>query len=158
MNQVVARSVEEVITQLRQRLHPRRAMIVGIDGPHREDRSTLARRLAAELGISVVELDLFLPVDALWPDLCLGDLWRVLHSCLDRDWPVIVEGVCLLRVLRELPLPCDVLVYVRRNRDMLSKAGNEVLSLRVITGYQREFQPEAHADLIYTWSEPCVAG
>ena len=86
--------------------------VIGIDGLDGCRKSTLAQQVAGHLHFQVIELDSFLEknkgsfVDHL-------DIDGVRNAVQGRN--LIIEGVCLLKVLEMVGLDLDLLIYVRRH-------------------------------------------
>ncbi|MGI0011097.1 MAG: hypothetical protein ACREAE_06840 [Nitrosopumilaceae archaeon] len=93
-----------------------RFTVVGIDGKDGVGKSTLAVALANELELELVELDKHLTknqggyVDYIrYPVLD-----EILRNAKRLQISVIVEGICLIKVLERLMLKPDILIYVKR--------------------------------------------
>ncbi len=121
------------------------AFIVGIDGIDRAGKSTLSRYLAWQLGVSVVETDLFLTQGPNGILYRYGELYSAIEYRLLRRQPVIVEGVCLLALLDAIGLKADTLIYVTRTGNQGSLALK-----RTLTEYRDTHSPEKSAHVIYS--------
>ena len=103
--------VEQALTQA---LKPdeRRPLLIVVDGADGCGKSHLASWLAWQLGIPVVQLDLYLisVTPMRWKS---PDLERVIALRIeDRKKPMIVEGVLVLDALAEIGRKPDFLVFV----------------------------------------------
>ena len=87
--------------------------LVTLDGFHGSGKSFLARSLATELGRTLVEADSFLREGEgrFLGALRLDELGRTVAESVR---PVILEGVCILKVTDCLGLAAQVRVYVRQ--------------------------------------------
>lgn len=100
--------------------------------------------------MSVVEVDLFLQIQTGHYDLRMEDLRRAIHTRLDLERPVIVEGAFVLRTLRDLDLRHETLVFVRRVPPNTNR-------LEGMDEYLSQFSPEKHADYVFEWKDPWIA-
>jgi cytidylate kinase len=103
--------------QVRTRLQQPVSHLIAVDGMPRSGKSGLGRRLAGLLNCPIVECDLFIRHGArAYPyvlDLdCLG---HVVRKALDRNGPVLVEGVLLHDVLDALGTAASTSIYVRHS-------------------------------------------
>lgn len=119
--------------------------LIGIDGRDGTGKSTLARYLAWQLGLPTIELDLFLEDDGKISHR-YDDIRRVARARLQRDRPLIIEGVCLLRALDYSSLACDFLVTV----DVREYSGSETLR-SIFEAYEEEYRPQERSSAIYQW-------
>ena len=129
--------------------------LIGVDGVEGAGKSTLARYLAWRLGLPAVATDLFLVPGqqksggAEWLQYRLPELKAVLHARLDRNKPVIVEGVCLLHTLAEIGLSPDYLVYIEQEGH---DGGIAFESMR--TRYSEQYSPLTRAHEVFKWQTP----
>jgi len=95
------------------------APVIGIDGLDGVGKTTMAKRLAHLLGAQHLELDDFLCKD------------RGTYACQIRcdelhgyigsiDGPIVIDGICLLAVVKRCEVRLDAHVYLKR----ISEAGN----------------------------------
>lgn len=85
--------------------------IIAIDGDNDAGKSSLARYLAWQTGIAVIETDLFM--ESLRPlNHRYDHLAAAVSSRLMRDQPVIVEGVQILQTLEQIDIDPDYLIVV----------------------------------------------
>jgi hypothetical protein len=157
MKQVEANSVSELASCLARS----RGGLIAIDGYPGAGKSTVAREVAARLGVQCVHLDDFLLRNRGSFLKCLkyAELAASLHSR-----PLVVEGVCLLAVLDRIGVIPDVVVYVRavdatnqrsKNAGIVkggtarSSPGREGGLAEEVADYHRDFRPIAKADIIY---------
>lgn len=140
------------VAQLARTLKQMPEWLLAIDGFHGAGKTALACDLATQLAVDVVHLDEYLRrnqggyVDFLQ--------YQELADALRRR-PLIVEGVCILAVLRRLDIAPDILIYVtsrKRRAEKTSHLAREVLE------YHRLFEPSRVADVIYCRSIPARKG
>lgn len=77
-----------------------------------------------------------------------ADLGHVISGRLAMRRPVIVEGICLCQVLQLLDVDPDVLVWVE------NAGGPEHGPDEPTDDYVREFNPQANANHVLSWSQP----
>jgi uridine kinase len=102
----------ELLEAIEQALTPDRLpLLIAIDGADGCGKSSLASWLAWQLGMPAVQLDLYLtsldPVQ--WR---LEDLERVIAKRIDRNRPVIIDGVLVLDALDKIGRKAAFLVFV----------------------------------------------
>jgi hypothetical protein len=87
--------------------------VIGIDGIDGAGKSTLAKSLCELIGGTVLSVDGFVAENqgGYVPHLNVQSLKRSVGECRR---PLIVEGVCLLAVLKAVSVKADVLIYVKR--------------------------------------------
>ena len=137
---------KRVRDSIRQALGDWRRFIVAIDGVDASGKSTLARYLAWKLRMPAIETDLFLNPNVTGLHYRLDDLKRLLHARLDRKRPLIVEGVRILRLLEQVGLRHDHLVYT----EQVGHTGSHYLS-GPLSAYDEQFKPRSKANQIFTW-------
>ena len=102
----------ELLDQIKEALTPNRLpLLIAIDGADGIGKSSLASWLAWQLGMPAIQLDLYLT--SLEPVQWLtADLQRAVSRRLDRECPVIVDGVLVLDALDQIGRKADFLVRV----------------------------------------------
>jgi len=101
----------------------------------------------------VVHTDMFLvpgqekPQVGNWLHYRLPELKAIISSRLDREKPVIVEGVCLLHTLEEIGLPADYHIVVEQDGH---DGGLVFESMR--KKYSEQYSPLMRAHHIFKWS------
>jgi len=122
-----------------------RRFLIAVDGVDAAGKTNLARYLGWQLGMPTVETDLFLDTGRGGLNYRIEELNAILQRRLSRDRPVIVEGVRILRLLRQLGLTHDHLVWVEQEGHEASHSlGNDLAT------YDREFTPRSRANSIFT--------
>jgi hypothetical protein len=86
--------------------------LIGIDGKDGSGKTTLASQLANDLGYCHINLDCKL--DKNRGNFVENIRYDLLQSELEvSQEPIIIEGVCLLAVLKKLDMRLDKLIYVK---------------------------------------------
>ena len=121
-----------------------RRFIIAIDGVDGAGKSTLGRYLSWQLGMPLIETDQFLTPNAGKLDYDFAVLRRIIEARTRLDRPIVVEGVRILALLRDVNVGKDFHIWVQR----VGEDGSFALRSE-IDDYIREFAPRAHANLIY---------
>jgi hypothetical protein len=119
------------------------AKLVGIDGRDGTGKTTLGRYLAWHFNVTLVESDVFLLPDRRDLQRRSDEIARIINFRLVIPRPVIVEGVGLLSLLRELKLRPSFLIYVRA----VDHSTGQTME-RILQDYEAEFHPMKQADLV----------
>jgi len=119
--------------------------LIALDGVDGAGKSQLGRYLSWQLQMPVIETDLFL-VQGAGLSYRIGELENLVQQRLNRDKPVIIEGVCLLRLLTVLEIKPDYLVWV----DQVGYAGSHTLKV-LMDEYAAAFSPRERADFVFSW-------
>ena len=104
---------DELLVRINDALTPHRLpLLIVIDGADGSGKSSLASWLAWQLGMPAIQLDLYLtstqPIQ--WRT---AHLTRVVARRIDRDRPVIVDGVLALDALDQIKRKSSFLVFVK---------------------------------------------
>jgi hypothetical protein len=135
-------------------------MTIAIDGRNGAGKSSLGRHLSWQLGMPVVETDLWL-ADMLPVTHWIPEIRNLILSRHERNRPVIVEGIMILQTLSLANLTPDFLVLITNMAqapDLTDLDGDDVpdgtpcLSQEV-NGYLETFRPQDRADFHLTWTE-----
>ena len=97
---VATRDHTDLRDAIRTALGSWRRFVIAVDGVDAAGKSNLSRYLAWQLGIPVIETDLFLDPKRGGLHYRMDELRSVVLARLDLNRPVIVEGI---RILRTLP-------------------------------------------------------
>lgn len=124
-----------------------RSFLIGVDGVDGSGKSTLARYLAWQLGMPAIETDMFRYFEGEEPKIHHQELKGLLCRRLNRNKPVIVEGVLLLETLADIELNPDYLVYTERE----GWPGAHILQDR-FDDYARKLAPRNSADSVFGWA------
>lgn len=150
-----------LLTHLRAFCLPWRALTIAIDGRNGAGKTSLARYLAWQLGMPVLETDLWLSSTS--PVIHrIDELGKLVQSRHERDRPVIIEGVVMLRTLEALGVQPDYFVFVTNEaretepEDDDSDIGPPPGLSGEVDAYLKERQPAGRADFHLTWREPEV--
>ena len=123
----------------------RSAFVVTIDGRDCAGKSTLARYLASQLQMTALELDVFRDLDQSAFDFRLPDLQRAIQARTKRDRHVIVEGVTVGSVLRQISVVPDYKIFVDHDDPCLDPPPAKLRS------YLVEYRPEEGVDFTFSW-------
>lgn len=135
---------KELFEETKNLVTPWRKLIIGIDGLPGSGKSNVGRFLAAELDMPCLHTDMFIIAGNSHPNYRYSELKSAIESRLDKDWPLIVEGVFLLDVLGKLGLKADYLVFTQNDE------ANPGLTLKQsLPSYLAEFKPEEKADFLF---------
>ena len=137
----------EVAELIRQRLGKRRKFVVAVDGTDRSGKSTVARYLGWQLGMSVVETDLcnkpgVHPIET-DPEM----LGRAVEGRLKINRPVIVEGITVMQSLSEIGLEPHFLLKMRNT----GFEGSGMFQEKLAT-YRKNFESKREPDFEIVWS------
>lgn len=136
----------DLLAAVKEALGPERLpLVIGIDGRWRAGKSSLASWLSWQLEMPVVHLDLYVVPGTDPLQWRYEDLDRAIHARLGANRPVIVEGICLCRVLQILDLDPDFLVW------MENESGPQPSPHELTRDYIRDFCPRENADFKLTW-------
>ena len=123
-----------------------RKFLIAVDGRDDAGKSTTARFLAWQMNMPAIETDLLLENDRIQYDKC--SLKWLINARLCKNWPVIVEGIFLLRTLKCVGLEPDYLIYVENK----SFEGSHSLQ-HDFAEYEKEFKPQEKAEFRFSWEE-----
>lgn len=152
---------DALLTHLRSFCLPWRAMTIAIDGRNGAGKTSLARYLAWQLGMPVLETDLWLSSTSPVAH-CIDELKRLIDARHRCDRPVIIEGVMMLRTLELLGVQPDYFVVVtnealeRVPEDDEDDIGPPPGLSGEVDAYLEERRPAEGADWHLVWREPEV--
>jgi hypothetical protein len=131
---------EELLAHINRELTPNRLpLLIAIDGADGCGKSSLASWLAWQLEMPTVHLDLFMTatVPVQW---LTADLRRAISHRLDRERPVIVEGILVLDATEQVDRSPGFLVFV-------TGKGSSFFSEQIKT-YRSRKRPCGKADFV----------
>lgn len=121
------------------------AYLVAIDGRDGSGKTTLGRYLAWHFNVSLLETDLFLISKQEELKYYDDQIERIIRVRLAKPRPIIVEGVAILRLLNQLSIKPDFLVYVSHPDQSSGRTLGPILDR-----YEADYGPQAKADLELT--------
>ncbi|MFQ5863424.1 MAG: P-loop NTPase fold protein, partial [Candidatus Brocadiales bacterium] len=141
-------------------------MVVGLDGVYGAGKTTLAKNLAEKLSSEIIELDKFVArgQGGYVEYINYSSLKQAIDGARKQETSVIVDGVCLLKVLRRIDVKLDILIYVKQMRpdgswldeDELGLLNNKVgrkysvkLLIHEIKEYHLEYAPIGRANYVF---------
>jgi hypothetical protein len=161
------RDEAQLAEAIRGRIAGHHRALIGVDGAYGSGKSTVAEKIAADLGGIAFEIDRYTQQNGqpYQQQLRYADIQSDLGTLCAQDKPLILDGACLLHVLNQIGVTADVLVYVKRLDDsgiwhdedtcdpawinlsspMLNMPGAELD--REVAGYHLEHDPLDKADL-----------
>jgi hypothetical protein len=121
-----------------------RRFIIAVDGVDGVGKSTLSRYLAWQLGMPVIETDLFLVRGTGRLEYRLDALRAVLANRLEMGRPVLFEGLRPLSTLKAFGESADFVVWVEQDGREGSLSFQEELAQ-----YLAAFNPKERADFVF---------
>lgn len=131
-----------VVTALKPLLCDLPPKIIGIDGRNGVGKTTLGRYLAWRFNVTLIESDLFAIAGSVIRGYHLGEIDRIVQLRLEKPRPVLIEGVALLRLLKQLKRRADFLVYCKSD----NSESDDVLG-QWLDEYGRTYHPERSAGI-----------
>lgn len=127
---------------------PWRCLTIAIDGVDGSGKSSLARFLAWQLEMPVIETDFFLRQGSATPIHDTLPLRQLVERRHLANQPVIVEGVLVLRQLASIGVSPEILVRVQCTQRPGSHSWQQEFA-RYLSEYPRSAEP----DYTLSWSE-----
>ncbi|QDU55494.1 hypothetical protein [Aeoliella mucimassa] len=173
----VLKDQESVLQAIRETMQLKPLACIGIDGCMNSGKTTLADYVAKELPATVIHVDEYLNKGESHSHLeaiRMNELAAKLGESQESIQPIIVESICLLKVLEQLSVSPDLLVYVKRLssgtwHDEMHMEESDSETFAFVTkvplleedtflensqkAYHENFEPLQKADLIYERSE-----
>jgi uridine kinase len=132
-----------VVDKLIPLLHDLPGILIAIDGKNGSGKTTLGRYLSWTFNISLIETDLFrLPAkgDIKYREY---EIFRIIKYRLNMPRPVIVEGVVVQRLLKNMNLKSDFAIYIVNEAYDRDNWLGEILAK-----YEGDFKPKDNANLV----------
>lgn len=144
-------------------------LVIGIDGSTGSGKTILSYCLGCELLTNVINLDIFLNTKqgSFIDQIRYDDLSGIIKDKISSGKSIIVEGICLLKVLSKITVKQDILIYVKlisRNTGIWCEesdlSGNgeidcclEARLRNEIIEYHNEFNPLNAANYLFLRTE-----
>ena len=140
-------SKDDLISELRKRLHGRNGASLGIDGEQRVGKTTLAATLADKLTATKLSGDDFVRQGRLpYPQaLALDELRETLAQHREANSPVVVESIMLQLILDAVGENADATVNVRRvapDGSLVHAHFSDVAALRTTVAADKAFDEQ----------------
>jgi uridine kinase len=148
------REAKELLRELRRFVLPWRALTIGIDGRPGAGKSTLGRYLSWQLGIPLLETDLWISSHKPPFRYKYNQLLRIIRERHKCDRPIIIEGICLLSLMETLTRNCDYLIWVNHQDDECvdDDIGIQPGPLTTeVNSYIRSFRARDNANYLCAW-------
>jgi hypothetical protein len=143
----------DLVSALRLHLDPWRKLTIAVDGVDGARKSSLARYLAWQLEVPLIETDLFRSErDPANYVVDLASLKVPIEVRLSEDRPLIIEGIFVLRTLDQLNIQPDLLIRVDRFRC----EGHSMLQTHH-AAYRTEYAEKRLPDFRFTWLRGDIA-
>lgn len=133
----------DLVETLRPVLYNLPGKIVALDGQAGVGKTTLGRYLAWRFNVTLLETDLFLIPNRgrlVYRD---DDMARIIDKRLNIPRPIIVDGLAVRRLLKQLGHNPEYVIYVTANDTPESPALVEELA-----SYEAEFSPRERANYL----------
>lgn len=121
-----------------------RKFTIAIDGVDGSGKSTLGRILSLHLDMPLIETDMLLDGDRPGFNYRGQDLLRLIDARHRHNRPVIIEGVCILKILGELGVTHDYLVDVERENHFGTHAFQEMFA-----SYESRYKKDVKSNFIF---------
>lgn len=115
-------------------------IIIAIDGRDGDGKTTLGRFLAWYFNVTLIETDLYLLGDNSL-NRRTDEVARVVNARMSHQRPLIVEGVGVLQLLKDVGRKADIHIYIRKKRTHW--LGGKVAAM--LKQYENDFCPWEHA-------------
>ncbi|MBI1928061.1 hypothetical protein HYR99_27935 [Candidatus Poribacteria bacterium] len=114
MHHVVS-DVPQLTDWLRERSVDQQPSIIGVDGTTGCGKTTIARQIAQTLNLEHVELDSVLEKhQGGYADyINYHELRRLIDRAAQFPRSIVVEGICLLKILDRIQVTPDILIYIK---------------------------------------------
>src|SRR5262249_13706716 len=152
--------VGALLKELRVLCYPWRRLAIGIDGRMGAGKSTLARYLAWQLGMPVLETDMWRRSGVIPSARHLAQIEQLAKHRSERGRPLIIEGISLLALSDRIGLEIDYLVWVKNSeadpRDDDADPDLERLRSPIraeVERYISEYRPHERANYIFNSGE-----
>jgi hypothetical protein len=131
-------------------------LTIGIDGPMGAGKSTLARYLAWQLGMPVIETDMWRVSGAIPTARHLRQIDLLASRRRERERPLIIEGISLLALSERIGLEIDYLIWVQNSEADPTDDDDAVLEAlksplrREVEQYVSEYRPYERANYVFS--------
>ncbi|MDH5798435.1 MAG: hypothetical protein OEZ19_07700 [Paracoccaceae bacterium] len=141
-NFILPSNAEEVIKETLDKLGKWRAFVVALDGRSGLGKSVFGRYLSYKMEIPLIELDIFKDRNGIYSHL--PALSELVKNRLDRQKPVLVEGICCGQILLDNEISCDWVIRLKHE----NYVGPERFR-KDCEEYEVKFSPDIVADSRY---------
>lgn len=137
-----------LISQIQESLKNWRKYTISIDGVFGSGKSTLARFLAWQLGMPAIETDMFLIPHLGEPLYRIDEMTTIIMERHNENRPVIIEGILVLKNLKDIGIKSDFKVFVK---NPTFEGSGRLESM--IEEYQKQFKVHEEVDFYFLLDE-----
>lgn len=123
-----------------------KSYLISVDGVDGSQKSPFARYLSWHAAIPLIETDLFLISGGDF-EYRLSELESAISNRLQKDRPVIVEGVLISCLLDRIKLSADFKIFCRKEGHLGSCIWRKHFS-----SYYKKYKPRTSSNFVYEWS------
>ncbi len=119
------------------------AKLIAIDGKSGSGKTTLGRFLSWNYNVSLIETDFFRQLTNETLEYNESEIKRIIGSRLKKERPVIIESAIVQKLLNNINLKPDYIIYIVNE----SYERDDWL-VSVISEYDKEFKPKETSNLV----------
>lgn len=134
----------ELIKFVREHLGEWRKYTISIDGRDGVGKSTLSRLLAWQMEVPAIETDLLIEGNGDLHSFNKDVLKYLIEARHRKNRPVIVEGVLMLKRLKDIGVDADITIYVEDPNEPGSYTWKKLFD-----DYEAEYHPKERAHITF---------
>lgn len=161
---MISESIEEINKEINKEIGHCIGFVIGIDGYDGAGKTTLGEKISEDLNIEFIDLDKYiLNKEGSFIDKIDKDSLKSNIRSFIANGNVIISGVCLMKVLENINVKIDLLIYVMRydshdtcwlDEDDCNMQGDPMKEIKKkvefgqkILGEEKEFNPNADSNI-----------